>query len=273
MNNLGKRVLSSVLYVALFMAALAMGSYSTLAWLAFLTVLCLWEFYQLFKSTEIKPSTFESTALGLAAFLVVASDAYRFPWNLLILFYVFGLFLFELFRKRSTPIQNIAISLLGVIYLAVPLALLYRIAFFTQEGPAETFHPEVIFGFFLIVWGNDTAAYFVGSKFGKKKLMPSVSPKKSWEGFWGGVIFGLIIGYINSMLFPLFDAMHWLIMAAVIVIFGSLGDLVESSFKRSLSIKDSSQLIPGHGGILDRLDGVFISAPMVYVALELLAAL
>ena len=273
MNNLGKRVLSSVLYVALFMAALAMGSYSTLAWFAFLTVLCLWEFYQLFKSTEHQPLTVRSTVLGLVVFAVMATENEQLPWKPILITFIIGLFLFELFRKRSTPIQNIAISLLGVIYLAVPLALLYRIAFFTQEGPAETFHPEVIFGFFLIVWSNDTAAYFVGSKFGKKKLMPSVSPKKSWEGFWGGVIFGLIIGYINSMLFPLFDAMHWLLMAAVIVIFGSLGDLVESSFKRSLSIKDSSQLIPGHGGILDRLDGVFIAAPMVYAALELLAAL
>ena len=132
---------------------------------------------------------------------------------------------------------------------------------------------EVLLGYFFILWTNDTAAYFVGSKWGKRKLMPSISPKKSWEGLWGGILFGLLMGYINSLIFPIFNHLTWLIIALLVVVFGSLGDLVESSFKRSLNVKDSSQLIPGHGGILDRLDGVFISAPIVYVALHYLTSL
>ncbi len=115
---------------------------------------------------------------------------------------------------------------------------------------------------------NDTGAYLVGRKFGKHKLFERISPKKTWEGSFGGAILGLGVGYLNAQLFPDLSLFNWMIVALLVVVFGSLGDLVESMFKRSLGIKDSGKLLPGHGGILDRFDGIFIAAPVVYTYLR-----
>lgn len=125
---------------------------------------------------------------------------------------------------------------------------------------------EIILGFFIILWCNDTFAYLTGKFFGKNKLWEKVSPKKTWEGFFGGFVFSLIAGKILSIYFDfhgMITLIDWLIIAALISIFGTLGDLTESMIKRKLEIKDSGNLLPGHGGILDRFDGVFLAAPIV----------
>lgn len=272
MSNLKKRAISSILYVALFLLALYFGAITSLIWIGLLSVICLWEFYQLFHEKEIRPIGMPAILVGAFTFLSMATQNGNSAWWPLLIAFLTLFFIVELFKHLEEPLLNLSITFMGLLYICAPLALLYRLGFYTAEGVSETFNMEVLLGYFFILWTNDTAAYFVGRKWGKRKLMPSISPKKSWEGFWGGILFALLIGYINSIFFSVFGSLTWLIIALIVGLFGSLGDLVESSFKRSLNIKDSGQLIPGHGGILDRLDGVFISAPMVYVALHYLTS-
>lgn len=184
---------------------------------------------------------------------------------------VFTIFIIELYRNRPQPIPNIAYTLLGIIYVAVPITLLHELAYFKNLSFGDSYSYDILIGYFFVLWANDTGAYFVGRSLGRNKLFPRISPKKTWEGSMGGAVSGLAIGYLNSLLFPSISLELWLIIAAIVVLFGSLGDLVESLFKRSLDIKDSGKLLPGHGGVLDRFDGIFISAPMVYTFLKLVS--
>lgn len=269
MSNLGKRITTSIIYVALILIALYFGEISSLILLAIFLLLSLIEFYGLFKTTSIKPQQFVPILIGLLAFIGIASD-YLKAYHEIIIIGIFSLlFIIELFRLEKKPIQNLGIAILGIMYIAVPLAYVYKIGFVSADSSVIAFNPKLILAFFIIVWTNDTAAYFVGSAIGKHKLFPKISPKKSWEGFFGGVFFGILVGYINYLVIGELSMLQWLIAAFVAVIFATLGDLVESSFKRSLDIKDSGTLLPGHGGILDRLDGIFLSAPMFYLALSI----
>ncbi len=131
------------------------------------------------------------------------------------------------------------------------------------------YNPHLLLGFFFLLWTNDTGAYLVGRSIGKHKLWERISPKKTWEGFFGGLILSIIIGYVISLYYPELNYILWIVMAALVSIFGTMGDLVESVFKRSIDAKDSGSILPGHGGILDRFDGVFLSTPFVLVLLQL----
>ena len=122
----------------------------------------------------------------------------------------------------------------------------------------------------MILWTNDTFAYVVGKKFGKRKLFESVSPNKTWEGTIGGAIFALALAYIMARYFRELYRSDWLIIAGIIVVFGNLGDLIQSKFKRSFNVKDSGNILPGHGGILDRFDGVYMAAPFVFAYIQYL---
>ena len=177
---------------------------------------------------------------------------------------IFLLFLYELFHQSEKPFRNIAYLVLGVVYLGLPFALLVKIA--THTG---SYSPNLVLGMLLLTWANDTGAYFVGSKLGKRPLFPRISPKKTWEGSMGGVVIGLLAGWILSQIFPQYTITDWLILALIVVLFGSLGDLVESMLKRSLKIKDSGTLLPGHGGFLDRFDAFIFVIPFVMAFLIL----
>jgi phosphatidate cytidylyltransferase len=135
-----------------------------------------------------------------------------------------------------------------------------------HSGPQ---HYGIVLGFFLLIWLNDTGAYFIGSLIGKHKLFERISPGKTWEGSAGGTLFALLTAWGLSYIFPQIDRTHWLILAIITVVTGTLGDLVESMLKRSLGIKDSGNILPGHGGMLDRFDAVLLSAPFVFVYLAL----
>jgi phosphatidate cytidylyltransferase len=157
--------------------------------------------------------------------------------------------------------------LTGVFYIALPFGLL-NYFYIPARLPGDVQY-GVLFGFFLILWLNDTAAYLVGSAIGKHRLFERISPKKSWEGSVGGAVFALFTAWLLSGYFSAILLWQWLVMAIIIVILGTLGDLVESMLKRNLGIKDSGNILPGHGGMLDRFDAVLLSAPVVYVFIVL----
>ena len=179
----------------------------------------------------------------------------------------------ELFRKNETPISNIAFSIMGILYVVVPFALLNFFAYGNSDNTiikiVSPNHPAyLLLGFFIIQWSCDTGAYLAGSTIGKTKLFPTISPNKTWEGFIGGMALSILIAYLISI-YTNTNSIHWIGIATIVVLFGTLGDLTESQIKRSSGAKDSGSLLPGHGGFLDRFDGVLFSAPFVLAYLHI----
>lgn len=173
-------------------------------------------------------------------------------------------FLIKLYKFERKPFTNIAFTILGLFYVSMPFALLNIAAF--ENG---TYNFEIMLGCLLILWANDTGAYFAGTLFGKTKLFERISPKKSWEGAIGGAILGLLFAWGISYYLGFLPAWQWMVVAVLVIIGGDYGDLVESLLKRSIEIKDSGDSLPGHGGFLDRFDGLLISAPFIVAFLEI----
>ena len=178
------------------------------------------------------------------------------------------IFLSDVINKKTETIKNNAVTLAGFIYVAVPFSLLNFFVYPGFPGNPE-FYPWILAGVFFIVWMYDSMAYVAGSMFGKHKMAKNISPKKSWEGLIGGAIFAIIMGILNAVLFQAASMLSWIIIASIIVIFGTFGDLFESKLKRNLGIKDSGSILPGHGGFLDRFDSLLFAVPVIYVWLIL----
>ncbi|MCF6171080.1 MAG: phosphatidate cytidylyltransferase [Bacteroidales bacterium] len=190
----------------------------------------------------------------------------QFAYFLLLVF--FFTFVFELFRKQNTSRKRVGAWFTGFVYIAIPFGLMNSL-FVT--GNVEGFRTDILIGLFVIIWTSDVFAYLVGSWLGKHKLFERISPKKSWEGSIGGLLFALLAGYILSLFFHHFSLANWLTLTVIIVVAGALGDLIESMFKRQAGEKDSGSLFPGHGGVLDRFDAVMFATPFVFVYVNLIS--
>ena len=169
----------------------------------------------------------------------------------------------ELFSGKSNSFDNIAYSILGILYIAVPFSLVNYLITFPMNALKELHSPLILLGIFIIIWTNDSFAYVTGSLFGKHKLYPSISPKKSWEGTIGGGFFAIAISVLLSYQFKILYTYEWIILAVLTVIFGNIGDLIESQLKRMVKVKDSGNWLPGHGGALDRFDSIIFATPFV----------
>jgi phosphatidate cytidylyltransferase len=233
------------------------------------TVLGLLEFYKLVKSGGVYPQVFSGIVAGallfITNFLFVKSEFNDWPLLLLNLPMIFSLFIIEVFRSKSHPFSNIAFTLLGVVYVALPFSLLNYLVIDLSVMPSYKFSPWVLIGMFMTLWANDSWAYLWGSWFGKHKLYPSVSPGKTWEGFIGGFFTCLLWAWLMSLFIKDIGLIDWLALASILSLVGTVGDLAESKLKRSLNIKDSGNILPGHGGILDRFDALILATPFVVV--------
>jgi phosphatidate cytidylyltransferase len=271
LNNFLTRTLTGTVYVTLIVASILIHPLFFYIVFAGFAIAGLIEFYNITNSDKIKPHFFTGLFFTVVMFVFSANSAFNaisLEYLLILIPLSFSIFIFELFRNKQNPLQNIATTLLGLFYIALPLSLLVFIPNISLEN--GVFKKGLLLGFFILIWTNDTFAYLIGVKFGKNKLFERVSPKKSWEGSFGGFLFSIIVAYILSLFFIDLNTMEWIGMAIIIVVFGSIGDLIESLFKRSLNIKDSGNILPGHGGILDRLDAVLIAAPFVFFYLLLI---
>jgi len=269
-NNLATRSLTAVFFVIAMVGSALLGQTVFSVLLLIITVLSLNEFVTIVTSDTVKPALWPTIVTGLITYGFFAANAMGFmaaKGLLALIPFIFLLFIVELWRNKTNPFTNIAFSLLGIIYISLPLGLLMY--FFDPVVLSGPYHYGIVLGFLLILWLNDTGAYFVGSLIGKHKLFERISPGKTWEGSFGGAIFALLTAWGLSFLFRQLDLLHWMILAIIIVISGTLGDLVESMLKRSLGIKDSGDILPGHGGMLDRFDAVLLAAPFVFVYLAL----
>lgn len=273
MNNFVQRAITGLSFAAVMILAILLNPWSFIAIFFLISTLGLFEFYKLVKSDHTHPQVLSGVVFAQILFLIFTWANWNhsgFEWMLIVIPMVASIFIFELYRKKEHPFQNIAITITGMIYLTLPVLLMIKIAFGLTPGDQVSYHGGVIMGCIFLIWASDTGAYMIGSKIGKHRLFERISPKKSWEGFFGGMLVAIFAAWVDSIWFPVLSLMEWMIISVIVVTTGTLGDLVESMLKRSIGVKDSGNILPGHGGILDRFDAVLISMPFVFFYLFLI---
>ena len=236
------------------------------------------EYYLMVRKDTSSPQIIPGILTGISLYTIAtltASGLVPFKYFLLLLPFIFLVFVIELFRKQEKPFDSLSHTIFAVIYIALPFSLFPYMAF-QHDGlgsilphPGIVFSPGIIVGFFLLLWANDTGAYILGVALGKHRLMERISPKKSWEGFAGGLLVSLLAAWLLSGWLGVVSRYQWLIASLIISISGTLGDLAESMLKRSVGVKDSGNVMPGHGGFLDRFDSTIVSFPLVYLFISL----
>lgn len=270
--NIVVRILAGAVFVGLLLGGILINQYTFLSIFILITLLSLYEFYGLIeKNAGVKIS--KLWGMGAGAVLVVASFLY-FSTGITIgiaLYIAFMILIFvgELYLKREDPIKSLAYNVLGQMYIAVPFSLACYLAYAHSSGD---YHFLYILAVLVFIWVNDSFAYLTGMTFGKHRLFERISPKKSWEGFIGGAVFAMAASYAFYYFFGELSVLSWMGFAAVTVVAGTWGDLIESLLKRTLGVKDSGNMIPGHGGILDRFDSTLLAIPAVVVYLLFLQA-
>lgn len=256
MKDVYVRTAAGAVFLAIMVAACFAGSPVLDILFGLLVIIGSAEFHKMTKLPL--PSWLYSTLL-LGIYLLLAKSFPVAPLASMGGLMLLLLLLFLISRTHS------ALALLGMLFTAIPFGLLLQLPWLKGHFPAILF-------FFILLWTNDTMAYVTGRLFGRRKLAPRISPKKTWEGFAGGVLFAMIIGYFLA---PYIYSPTWKGVAAgtLIGILGTVGDLTESRLKRHFEIKDSGQLIPGHGGVLDRFDGLLYAAPVFVLLMDIEATL
>lgn len=255
------RSLTGAVFVTVILGALWLSSWISFAVMGLIGAIGLHEFYTLKKNPLSGPTRFASIFLGVFGFFTFmfidlgTIDTFFIPHAAMLP--VLMIFIIEIYRNKEHPLENTSLSSIGWIYILLPLFLLAHMA---QESFIFALTP------LLLTWTNDTFAYLGGRFFGKKSLFPRISPKKTWEGTLVGIGFTALAGITIAFLTDT-STLFWLIAAFIVAIASILGDLFESLFKRSLQIKDSGKLLPGHGGILDRMDATFFAVPLFYLLL------
>lgn len=260
------RAITAFFFTIVMLGSIFLGAYTFSAFYLILSIFALLEFYKMVSTVGILPQKKFGTFVGLTLFLSVVLYhllALEFKYVLLSIPLFFGVFLTALYHKKEQPFTHIAYTFMGHIYVIVPFGFFYALGFL--QGNEYVFHFPL--AFLLMLWASDTGAYLFGRKLGKHKLFEVHSPKKTWEGFFGGVLISLAVAMVLASQFTTVQPLVWAGMAIIISCFGTMGDLVESMLKRSLGVKDSGTFLPGHGGLLDRFDGLLIAAPLVYVFL------
>jgi len=175
----------------------------------------------------------------------------------------------ELYRKKQKPIENIAVTIFSIVYLAIPISLINFLVF-TEILPTNDFSSKLLIALFAIIWTYDSGAYLFGVSMGKHRLFERISPKKSWEGAIGGTLTAMVAAYFISSYIPEIQIIHWMAISILTVISSTYGDLTESMFKRYFGIKDSGQILPGHGGVLDRFDSLLFAVPVIVLYLKII---
>ena len=293
MNETLKRLISGVVYITLLLFSILYSTESFILLFGIFLVIATFEFCNLVKINKILPLSLVSlsyTAISLVSYYKTETDNYlsnlreqpiQLSINIdqlnlgllaicLLIFIKCLIFLFDNKEQIVSPIWKY-LYLVG--YILLPFIFIVKISFGIND-----YNPKIIIGLFILIWTNDTFAYLVGKSIGKHKLYERISPKKTIEGFLGGVAFAIFAGYLISKLYikpnPNFSdtsILIWTMIALIVGVFGTIGDLIESKFKRIAEVKDSGKIMPGHGGILDRLDSVIFVAPIVYLFYQILS--
>lgn len=273
MKNLIIRALTGIIFVVVLVSAICIHPIFFLILFCIIIGLTLWEFGGLVKHYENANLQRAVNVLG-GVYLFIATFVYAngltdgkifLPYLLFIMLTMIA----ELYYKAPNPINNWAFTLFAQIYCAGTFSMLNFIGAEPGTPGVMSYTPLFIMAIFIFVWLDDTGAYLVGSLIGKRKLFERISPKKSWEGFFGGLILVLASSQAFAWFAPEISRLNWLGLATTVVLFGTWGDLIESLLKRTLGVKDSGHILPGHGGMLDRFDSVMLAVPASYIYIEL----
>lgn len=261
------RAITGFFFIIVMLGSVLLGHYTFGIFYLILSILCLHEFYGLNIKSGFEPNRpagFLNAVLiyGIFAFITYQPSPLLHKLLFLIPVAVCVVFISELFKVSVSPFNNIAYTFTGLVFVIIPFTFFHGLAYI--QG---SFNFHLPLGFLLMLWCNDTGAYLVGRAIGRTKLFERHSPKKTWEGFIGGVVIAAGVGFLISHFFTELSWNQWVSIGIIIGCFGTLGDLIESMFKRSINIKDSGGLLPGHGGLLDRFDGFLMAAPIVYTYL------
>jgi phosphatidate cytidylyltransferase len=270
-NNFIKRTITGTIFVIVIVGAVLWNPWIFAVLFLLVSLGGLLEFFRMTRTAGLEVARSVMLVIGATVYgmITLVLNNLLEPAYLLFALLILPLLLaLELFRKKGNPFLNVATALIGLIWIVIPLALLN--GFFLKGAEPGWMHSGSLLGFFLILWIYDSGAYIFGSLMGKHRMLERISPKKSWEGFIGGTLTGSLTAFLISASFREFSLLQWLLIATIIIIFGTIGDLVESMLKRSTGVKDSGTLLPGHGGILDRFDAVLLAAPAVFLLLQFL---
>lgn len=273
-SNFLQRAITGVIFVAVLVGCILGGPISFTILFALISALTINEFGNIVNRMEHthmnKPI---SILAGLFLFLcfgyigvVPGANEIFIPYLFLILY----LFISELYKKQSNPLNNWAYAMMSQIYIALSFALLNVLAYHSSATESVSqYNPILPLSIFIFNWVNDTGAYCTGMLFGKHRLFERISPKKSWEGSIGGAVFSIIAAIVLAHFFTFLSTGVWIGLGLTVVVFGTWGDLTESLMKRTLGIKDSGNILPGHGGMLDRFDSTLMAVPAAVVYLYL----
>jgi phosphatidate cytidylyltransferase len=279
MNNFWQRTLTGALFVALLIGAIFWTKYSFILLLFITCLLGLLEYVNLFKDRTYKPDIIATVTSG-AGLCLIWSVMFILPTNdylehnavtLMVICLLLSPVI-SLIHEKKLVINNIQLSLLAVLYLNLGLFCFAGIAFlkyYPETVSSGPYNRYILLGYLILLWSSDTFAYLTGRALGKTPLAPKISPKKNWEGSIGGAVCTILISLLLYKTIGFLTLYQWIGLSVIIVVFGTIGDLIESRLKRVLGVKDSGNILPGHGGILDRFDSLLFSAPFAYAFLVL----
>lgn len=263
-QNLVTRSLSGLVYIAIIIGAILCGLDTVIILGALFSTLACIEFAKMTNRLNVAnlPAVLLDIAGCISLCCIPVNSSFIFIWIFIMILRMVA----ELYLKAPNPLKNLALSLMSQAYFGIAMAMMTGIA---------SLSTKMLLVVFIFIWLNDTGAFIVGSAIGRHRLFERISPKKSWEGFFGGLIFnlaasaGIYYGFNHSFMMDL-TLPSWLGLGTIVTIFATWGDLIESLIKRHLNLKDSGNLIPGHGGILDRIDSLLLVAPTVMCYLFIL---
>lgn len=262
MNETLTRALSGVLYIFIIISAtLYLNSFLIL--FGILLLLSVNEFCELIKLSKIFPFIL-STICYFSFYYFFQNNILEIILQLFWFIVAIKLLLF-LFGHEQKNLDSFTKYSYLIGYIVIPFILLAKLPFVDS-----LFNPKIIISLFILIWFNDTIAYVVGKSIGKRKLMERISPKKTVEGFLGGMFFSVLISICIAQYYIHQPIIYWVLISLIVGIFGTLGDLIESKFKRVAGVKDSGKIMPGHGGILDRLDSIIFAGPFVFLLYQIL---
>jgi phosphatidate cytidylyltransferase len=271
LKEIQKRSISGLLFATVLIGSIVFGPWSFALLFGLFSIFILREFYQLSKTAGISPLRNTGLFLGGCIFFLTFLSTMGVITGNLTGIYLAVLFIvpvIELYRAKKNSMENVAVTLFGILYVIFPFSL-FNFFVFPDYPEAGQYDPKLLIILFILIWAYDSGAYLFGITMGKHRLFERISPKKSWEGFFGGWILALLVAAGLQRIFPDYELFFMLLIATAVTIAGTYGDLVESMIKRNLGIKDSGKFMPGHGGLLDRFDSILFASPFVYLVIRI----
>jgi len=273
LTNLVQRALTGAIYVALTIFCMLFSMDTAFLFIFIINIFCLFEFYQILSPEARGIAKYGPILVSALIFFqyLIGFDQIAVPGDIegMILLVLFGLMALEVLSSKSQPFQYLGTVILSFLYITISLVLFLRIGINYEEFIMSStyFNGHKLLVIFILIWSSDTFAYLVGKYFGKHKLAPKISPKKTIEGAIGGLLGTVLVSWVLHITMRQFGLTDSIIIAVLVFVFGMLGDLLVSRLKRSMNIKDSGTLLPGHGGFLDRFDSLLLAGPIVYLYL------